>query len=38
VAGVALPVGQIVNVRVTVSWQEKDFPRRAVALQTRMSR
>jgi hypothetical protein len=38
VSGIALPAGQLVNVRVTVSWQEPSFPRRAVALQTRMSR
>lgn len=38
VAGLTLSAGMIVNVRVTVSWQEPSFPRRAVALQTRMSR
>lgn len=37
VAGIPLPAGLIVNVRVTVSWVEPSFPRRAVALQTRMS-
>ncbi|WP_163990437.1 type IV pilus modification PilV family protein [Pyxidicoccus caerfyrddinensis] len=38
VAGQSLPTGMIVNVRVTVSWKEPSVPRRAVALQTRMSR
>jgi Tfp pilus assembly protein PilW len=38
VAGQNLAAGLVVNVRVTVSWQEPSFPRRAVALQTRMSR
>jgi Tfp pilus assembly protein PilE len=38
VAGQSLPAGMIVNVRVTVSWQEPSVARRAVALQTRMSR
>ncbi|QSQ28367.1 hypothetical protein JY651_33895 [Pyxidicoccus parkwayensis] len=37
-AGISLPAGMIVNVRVTVSWAEPSAPRRAVALQTRMSR
>ncbi|MFP2958624.1 hypothetical protein ACLEPN_12435 [Myxococcus sp. 1LA] len=33
-----LALHQVVNVRVTVSWQEEpDAPRRAVALQTRMA-
>lgn len=36
--GTQLPLDQVVNVRVTVSWAEApDAPRRAVALQTRMA-
>ena len=38
IAGITIPTGHVVNVRVTVSWEEPSFPRRAVALQTRMSR
>ncbi|AKQ69037.1 Type IV fimbrial biogenesis protein PilV [Myxococcus hansupus] len=36
--GTQLPLDQVVNVRVTVSWaEEPGAPRRAVALQTRMA-
>lgn len=35
--GAAIPANVVVNVRVTVSWVEPNSPRRAVALQTRMS-
>ncbi|MCP3103090.1 hypothetical protein LZ198_29845 [Myxococcus sp. K15C18031901] len=34
----SLPLNAVVNVRVTVSWAEPRSSRRAVALQTRMSR
>ncbi|WP_426757104.1 type IV pilus modification PilV family protein [Myxococcus sp. Y35] len=36
--GGTIPLHQVVNVRITVSWREEpDAPRRAVALQTRMA-